>query len=142
VLKFIIFRFRLFTPPPLGDFQDTVESTSFDKAPGPDGFMGRFYKSCWSVIKLDVMAAVSCVWDYKFRNFGLLNSAFITLLPKIDGAALVKDFRPISLIHSFAKLVTKLMANRLVVHLNALVSPNQTTFIKRRFILDNFMLVQ
>jgi hypothetical protein len=63
-------------------------------------------------------------------------------LPKIDGAALVKDFRPISLIHSFAKLVTKLMANRLVVHLNALVSPNQTTFIKRRFILDNFMLVQ
>jgi hypothetical protein len=54
----------------------------------------------------------------------------------------VKDFRPISLIHSFAKLVTKMMANRLAGHLNAMVSPNQTTFIKKRFILDNFILVQ
>jgi hypothetical protein len=58
-------------------------------------------------------------------------------LPKIDGAALVKDFRPISLIHSFAKLVTKLMENRLSVHLNAMVSPNQTTFIKK----DSFLTI-
>jgi hypothetical protein len=54
----------------------------------------------------------------------------------------VKDFRPISLVHSFAKLVTKMMANRLARHLNVMVSPNQTAFIKKRFILDNFMLVQ
>jgi hypothetical protein len=80
--------------------------------------------------------------DCNFRNFGLLNSALITLLPKLEGAALVKDFRPISLIHSFAKLVTKMMANRLAGHLGAMVSPNQTAFIKKRFILDNFILVQ
>jgi hypothetical protein len=120
----------------------TVKSMPSDKAPGPDGFTGRFYKACWATIKADVMAAISCVWARKFRNMGLLNSAYITLLPKVEGAAQVKDFRPISLVHSFAKLVTKMMANRLARHLNVMVSPNQTTFIKKRFILDNFMLVQ
>jgi len=52
------------------------------------------------------------------------------------------DFRPISLVHSFAKLVTKLLANRLAGRLDQLVSPNQSAFIKGRFILDNFLLVQ
>jgi hypothetical protein len=93
-------------------------------------------------IKVDVMAAISCVWAHKFRNFGRLNSAYITLLPKMEGAVHVKDFRPTSLVHSFAKLVTKLLAGRLAGRLQDMVSPNQTAFIKKHFILDNFMLVQ
>lgn len=53
-----------------------------------------------------------------------------------------KDFRPISLIHSFAKLITKILANRLAAHLDRMVSCNQSAFIKGRFIQDNFMFVQ
>jgi hypothetical protein len=54
----------------------------------------------------------------------------------------IRDFRPISLVHSFAKLITKILANRLAARLNELVSPIQSAFIKGRFIQDNFMLVQ
>ena len=43
--------------------------------------------------------------------------------------------------HSFAKLVTKILANRLAVNMDQLISLNQSAFIKGRFILDNFMLV-
>ena len=35
------------------------------------------------------------------------------MVPKVEGADQVKDFRPISLVHNFAKLVTKILANRL-----------------------------
>jgi hypothetical protein len=84
----------------------TIEQLPPDKAPGPDGFTGRFYKSCWSIIKDDIMAAISAIWSRKFVNFKVLNAAFITLLPKVDSAEQPKDFRPISLVHSFAKLVT------------------------------------
>ena len=64
------------------------------------------------------------------------------MVPKKEGAEQVKDFRPISLVHSFAKLITKTLANRLAPRLGELVSPNQSAFIKGRFIQDNFMLVQ
>jgi hypothetical protein len=43
------------------------------------------------------------------------------------------------LVHSFAKLITKILANRLAGR--QLVFPNQSAFIKGHFILDNFVLV-
>lgn len=44
--------------------------------------------------------------------------------------------------HSFAKLITKCMANRLAPKLDVLVSRNQSAFIKGRSIHDNFRLVR
>jgi hypothetical protein len=37
---------------------ETIKCLPSDKAPGPDGFTGRFYKTCWPIIKSDIMAAV------------------------------------------------------------------------------------
>jgi hypothetical protein len=54
----------------------------------------------------------------------------------------ISDFRPISLTHSFAKIISKMLANRLGLELNKLISINQTTFIRKRCIHDNFMHVQ
>jgi hypothetical protein len=121
---------------------ETIKRLPSDKAPGPDGFIGRFYKTCWPIIKTDIMAVVSCVWARRFGNLRPLNSAFITLLPKIDEASGVKDYRPISLIHSFGKLVPKILASRLAGRIQHMVSPNQFAFIKNCFIQDNFILVQ
>jgi len=45
-------------------------------------------------------------------------------------------------VHSFAKLVTKILANRLAKRLDGMVSPIQSAFTQGRFIQDNFMLVQ
>ena len=55
---------------------------------------------------------------------------------------MAKDFRPISLIHSFAKLIAKILANRLVPFLDSLVATNQSAFIRGRCIHVNYMLVQ
>jgi hypothetical protein len=60
----------------------TIKSLPADRAPGPDGYIGQFYKSCWSVIKVDFMAALMTLQQGDARKLGLLNSAFITLLPK------------------------------------------------------------
>jgi hypothetical protein len=65
-----------------------------------------------------------------------------TLIPKKIGAVQVKGFRPISLVHSFANFVTKVLANRLAGKMHELISPKQSAFIKGWFIQDNFMLVQ
>jgi hypothetical protein len=40
---------------------ETIKQLPSDKAPGPDGFTGCFYKSCWTTIKQDVMMAISAI---------------------------------------------------------------------------------
>jgi hypothetical protein len=64
------------------------------------------------------------------------------LLPKKADATEISDFRPISLIHSAAKIFSKLLASRLSSELNGLVSRAQSAFIKRRSIQDNFLYTQ
>jgi len=76
------------------------------------------------VIKDDIMEAPRVIQEGDGRKLHLLNSAFLILIPKKPDAVEVKDFRLISLVHSFAKLVTKILANRLAPRLNSLVSTN------------------
>jgi hypothetical protein len=67
-----------------------------DKAPGPDGFTGAFFKICWVIIKEDVMIAVTLIGNLHVASFHWLNYANIALLPKKDGAEDISELRPIS----------------------------------------------
>uniref|UniRef100_J3LTF6 Uncharacterized protein n=1 Tax=Oryza brachyantha TaxID=4533 RepID=J3LTF6_ORYBR len=78
----------------------------------------------------------------KCLGFDRLNDALIALLPKKDEAVEVGDFRPISLIHSFGKLFSKILASRLSPRLDALVEVNQSAFVKGRSIHNNFCFAQ
>lgn len=86
---------------------NTIKGIRPDKASGPDGFSMRFYQACWPTIKEVVMKAVRAFDLADVQGLERLNEAFIALLPKVDGAVDIKDFRPICLIHSFAKILAK-----------------------------------
>ena len=81
----------------------TTSLLQANKAPGLTVLQGNFYQCCWPIIKDDVMAVVSAIWSRKFMNFEQLKSAYITLLKK-DEATSIRDFRPVSLVHSFIKI--------------------------------------
>ena len=100
-----------------------------DKAPGPDGFTGSFFKSCWETIKVDMMCAINSFSNLHTANLHWLNSANIVLLPKKDGAEDISKFLPISLIHAFAKIIAKILANCLAPFMNNLVSKSRSAFI-------------
>ncbi|GJW13202.1 RNA-directed DNA polymerase, eukaryota [Tanacetum coccineum] len=106
-----------------------------DKSPGPDGFTFGFYRRFWMLIESDVVNAVKFFFQNGFLPKGS-NSSFIALIPKTPGANLVKDFRPISLIGSFYKIIAKILANRLVFVLGDIVNEVQSAFIADRKILD------
>jgi len=76
------------------------------------------------------------------QHFSQLNTAHLVLIPKKADAKWINDFRPISLTHSFGKIVSKLLASRLAPELNGMVSRAQSAFIKRRSIQDNFLYTQ
>ena len=125
--------------------EEEVRGAIFDspaeKAPGPDGYIGLFYKTCWAVIRNDLMQALHQLYNLRAQHWNLLNSANIVLLPKKEDPTTISDYRPISLMHSVAKILGKVLANRLASHLNDIVSRSQSAFIKGRSIHDNFQYI-
>lgn len=71
-----------------------------------------------------------------------MNGANSVLIPKLEVSEHAKDFRPVSLVHSFAKLITKTLAIWLSKNMDKLISPSQCAFIKGQCIHDNFIYVR
>lgn len=113
-----------------------------DRAPGPDGFPGAFYRTAWGIIQPEVMRVVEAFCAASTSRLHKLNTAIIVLLPKSLGATSPSDFHPITIVHSFAKLVSKILALRLAPRMNEIVDKNQNAFIRTRSIHDNFKFVQ
>jgi hypothetical protein len=112
-----------------------IKGSYSDGALGPDGFSFMFYQKFWPVIKEDFMALAR-----SFDNGDLndrINYARIILIPKEEGARSLKKFGPISLINCSFKIFAKAMNNRLERVGDRLLVPNQTAFMKGRYILES-----
>jgi hypothetical protein len=87
-------------------------------ATGPHGFIGRFFKTTWEIIKSDLMHTA----NYKLlTQFNLRNSAET----KNSEAKCTSDFIAISLIDNIEKIISKLMTKMLPSCLDGLVSRKQ-----------------
>jgi len=69
-----------------------------------------------------------------------INSTFIALIPKIDSPQRLSDFRPILLVGSLYKILSKVLANRLRSVMDFVISDSQSAFIKGRQILDGILV--
>ncbi|KAL6194794.1 hypothetical protein ACLB2K_035870 [Fragaria x ananassa] len=99
-----------------------VKSMDLDSAPGPDGFNGHFFVSCWDIVGVEVIKAV----QYFFTHGQLsasFNSGLIILIPKVDHADSIKQFRPIALTNFVFKIIPKILALRLSSIASHIVSP-------------------
>jgi hypothetical protein len=123
------------------EVKKAIMASPSDKAPGPDGFSATFFKVCWGIIKDDLVAALNLAWRANSQHLHLVNTASIILLPKKEDLNQLTDFRPISLIHSFTKILTKILALRLAPRMDELIGPAQSAFIRRRRIQENFLYV-
>jgi len=105
------------------------------KSPGPDGFNNEFIKASWPTIKQDFYDLCRSFFE---NNCCLqsINSSYITLIPKVDIPQLANDFRPISLLNTSVKLLTKILAVRLQSSITSLIHKNQYGFIRSRTIQD------
>ena len=106
-----------------------------NKAPGPDGFPLAFRSFSWDFVKEEVMGF--------FREFFLndqfvksLNATFLVLVPKGRTVEDLKDLRPISLVGSLYKILSKVLANRIRRVLSLAISQHQNAFEEGRQILD------
>jgi hypothetical protein len=126
----------------MDEIKRAIDDMPADRAPGPDGFSGGFFRACWDTIRDDLHAALRQIYLLDRRGLRRINTALIALIPKVPGADSLKDFRPISLIHSIVKILAKILASRLAPKLEDLVDPCQSAFVKHRCIQENYLHVQ
>ena len=69
-----------------------------------------------------------------------LNATFIALIPKKVDVVNVRDFRPIILVDSIYKIISKLLANRLKRVISGIISESQNAFVLDRQILDSVLV--
>ena len=68
-------------------------------------------------------------------------ATFITLIPKKNPAIEVKDFRPISLVGGVYKIIAKVLATRLHMVMEDIISRSQNAFVRNWQIFDAMLIV-
>ncbi|PWA63317.1 Transposon TX1 [Artemisia annua] len=114
---------------------EAIKACGGDKAPGPDGFNFKFIRGFWNLLKPDLMGAVKWFWERMEISKGC-NSSFVTIIPKVADPIELGDFRPISLIGCYYKIIAKVLLERIKKVVGNVVGDIQSAFIKGRFILD------
>ena len=118
-----------------------LEQTNNNRSPGIDGIPVDFYKVFWINISDHLVEAMNVA----FQNGELSSNhrrGIITLIPKKGkDSMLIKNWRPITLLCSDYKLVSKVIANRIKTHLPKLIDSDQNGFVKNRYIGQNIDLL-
>ena len=112
-----------------------------NKTPGSDDFTIQFYRFFWNAIGPIMVYS----FNYAFENGEMSISqkrGIISLIPKKDkDKKYLKNWRPISLLNNDYKIVTKASALRLEKVLPTIISPNQTGYLKGRYIGESIRII-
>jgi hypothetical protein len=89
-----------------------VEQAKLNTSPGIDSISNRFIKRFWPIFRRPLFNYTThcCNTGRLTDNF---RSAKIRLIPKKGDLGLLKNWRPISLLNCFYKIISRVIANRL-----------------------------
>ena len=110
-----------------------------DKTLGPDDFTIAVFQDFWDVINEDLVRVFA-----EFHRSGIINqstnASFIVLLPKKSLTKKISDFRPISLITSLYKIITKVLSRSIRGVLHETIHSSQGSYVQGRQILDAVLI--
>ena len=123
------------------ELQTVLKTMENNKSPGPNGLSTNFYKHFWQIFGHELTS----VFKYTFDHGQLpltQRRGIISLLFKKGDRTKLQNWRPITLLNTHYKILTRALANRLKHTLPLLIHTDQTACIPGRTINDNIRLIQ
>ena len=125
----------------LEELKAAVNQMATGKAPGIDGLSTDFYKHFWNTIGPDLHEVFMEGSRIGFLPVSCQRAA-LSLLPKKGDLALLKNWRPVSLLCTDYKVLSRALSNRLKVVLELIIHSDQTYCVPDRSIMDNIFCVR
>ncbi|KAA3489170.1 putative Transposon TX1 [Gossypium australe] len=94
---------------------------------------------CWEIVKLDLLGVMSDFFTSRKLDKSI-NSSFITLIPKVENPTEISEIKPICLVSSLYKIVSKVLSRRLREVVREMVSKTQCAFIQGRQIFYGILI--
>lgn len=116
-----------------------IKHSPNNRSPGPDGFTNELFRAYASFMKEDLLTFFNEFFEHWVDLSGI-NIARICLLPKLDVPLEIMNYRPICLVQSLVKLLTKVLAIRLQQFITLLIQNMQSGFIKGRATIENLRI--
>ena len=116
-----------------------IKECDRNKTPGSDGFNMLCVQKGWKVIKNDIMKFMKEFHDNSRLGYGM-NCSLVTLIPKNDNPSSIGDYRPVSLINSVYKILSKVLASRFKQVLPAVIDKAQSVFLSGTNIIDGVLI--
>jgi hypothetical protein len=99
----------LTAPFSINEIKKVIFEMKHNSAPGPDGFPAEFFQNFWDLIQMDILNLFKDFYDGNLK-IERLNYGMVTLLPKVDNAVDMKNFRPICLLNVCYKIISKIIS--------------------------------
>ena len=111
------------------EIEEVIKNLPVQKRHGPDGFPGEFYKA----FKEEITPIIHRLFQ-KIQEVRRLPNSFyeasIILIPKPDkDTTKTKNFRPLTLMNIDAKILNKILANRIQQYIKKIVHHDQVQVI-------------
>ncbi|EAL72853.1 hypothetical protein DDB_G0271006 [Dictyostelium discoideum AX4] len=121
--------------------QDEVEAAiktcNPNKSPGPDGVANAFYINHLNQVKPILTALFNDILENPHHITTEFTEGLIHTIYKKGNPLLISNRRPITLLNTDYKILSKVINARLLRILPFIINNNQTGFVPHRFIIDN-----
>ena len=115
----------------ISELDQSINDANFNSAPGINGISNKFIRKHWELFRVTLFRCAINTFET-----GILPDTFkiakVKLIPKKGDCGKIKNWRPISLLDNFYKIISRLITTRIRKYIDKLTPIGQKAYSKNR----------